>query len=190
MTHTAVRLEKDGEVVAYLAPTSQITPVTKNESDARPRVKKFPVAIDTRRYWHEVAVQGTFEHSDDLPAEHRLALQDLFGREQVTAEMQMRRIFQYVFTHGGGFDLYTPHILYISPDADWEIEHPTVGDHPLVMQTAVIDEIRAIQASGREQVYWTIKFAVGGGRPRSDPDDDSWWDRMREWLFGPSEPSD
>ena len=100
MTHTAVRLGKDGEVVAYLAPTSQITPVTKNESDARPRVKKFPVAIDTRRYWHEVAVQGTFEHSDDLPAEHRLALQDLFGREQVTAEMQMRRIFQYVFTQG------------------------------------------------------------------------------------------
>ena len=148
------------------------------------------IVHDSRVYLVDITLQGTFEHSDNLPMDHRTALQMIFGAQKVTAEMQMRRIFQYVFTHGGAFELYTPHILYISPDADWEIEHPTVGDHPLVMQTAVIDEIRAIQASGREQVYWTIKFAVGGGRPRSDPDDDSWWDRMREWLFGPSEPSD
>lgn len=192
MTYNDVRLEKDGAVVMYLAPTSQITPVLKNESDPRPRLKRFPVAIDLRRYWHEVDVQGTFEHSDNLPEDHRAALQDLFGREQVTAEMQLRRIFQYVFTYGGAFELYTPHILYIAPGTEWTIEHPALGDRPIVMQTAVIEEIRAWWVSGRERIDWTIKCLAGGGRVREDPEeeDDSWLDRMWDWLFGPSEPSD
>ena len=187
MTYNDVRLEKDGAVVMYLAPTSQITPVLKNESDLRLRHKRFPGAADTRRYWHEVAVQGMFEHSDDLPEDHRTALQDLFDREQVTPEMQLRRIFQYVFTHGGAFELYTPHILYICPDIDWVIEHPIMGEKPVVMQTAVIDEIRAWWVSGRPRIDWTIKFLAGGQRGYSAPgeeEDDSWWDRMMSWLFG------
>ncbi len=167
--HTDVRLEMNGTVVAYLAPTIQITPVSKNELYTGVLARgRGAIARDVLRWYWEVTLQGSFEHSDDLPAEHRTALQNLFGFSAVSAEMQMRRIYQYAFGVGGNFDLYTPQVEYTARDATelrFDPEYP--GDLLRLPQVA-FDEIRGPYVAGKTRIEWMLKFISGFSRKKEE----------------------
>jgi len=173
MTHTSVRLERDGAVVAYLAPTTQITPVSKNDLYVGNLARgKGAIARDVRRWYWEVTLQGTFEHSDDLPAEHRNALQNLFGYSEVTAEMQMRRIYQYAFGVGGNFDLYTPQVEYTARDETELRFDPAYPGDSLRLPQVAIDEIRGPYVAGKDRIDWMLKFISGFSRQEEEEEEE------------------
>jgi len=173
MTHTSVRLERDGVVVAYLAPTTQITPVSKNDLYTGTLARgKGAIARDVRRWYWEVTLQGTFEHSDDLPAEHRNALQNLFGYSEVTAEMQMRRIYQYAFGVGGNFDLYTPQVEYTARNETELRFDPTYPGDLLRLPQVAIDEIRGPYVAGKDRIDWMLKFISGFSRREEEEEEE------------------
>ena len=173
MTHTSVRLERDGVVVAYLAPTTQITPVSKNDLYTGTLARgKGAIARDVRRWYWEVTIQGTFQSSDGLPAEHRNALQNLFGYSEVTAEMQMRRIYQYAFGVGGNFDLYTPQVEYTARDETELRVDPTYPGDSLRLPQVVIDEIRGPYVAGKDRIDWMLKFISGFSRREEEEEEE------------------
>jgi len=167
--HTDVRLEMNGTVVAYLAPVTQITPVAKNDTFVGTLTRgRGVIAKDIRRYYWEVVVQGTFDHSSNLPAAHRAALEGLFGLSDVSAEMQMRRIYQYAFGVGGNFDLYTPGVEYTAADETQLRFDPLYPYDPLRLPRVVIDEIRGPYVAGKTRIEWMLKFIAGFSRQKED----------------------
>ena len=164
-TYSEVRLMKDGAVVAYLAPTTQITPVSKNDPFTGTLSKgKGAIARDVRRWYWEVTIQGVFESSTNLPADHRAALQNLFGLSEVSAEMQMRRIYQYALGVGGNFDLYTPQILYTARNENELRFDPAYPQDLIRLPQVVFDEIRGPYEAGKSRIEWMLKFISGFSR--------------------------
>lgn len=173
MTHTSVRLERDGVVVAYLAPTTQITPVSKNDLYTGTLARgKGAIARDVRRWYWEVTIQGTFQSSDGLPAEHRDALQNLFGYSEVTEEMQMRRIYQYALGVGGNFDLYTPQAEYTARDETELRFDPAYPGDSLRLPQVAIDEIRGPYVAGKDRIDWMLKFISGFSRQEEEEEEE------------------
>jgi len=164
-TYSDIRLMKGGTVVAYLAPTAQITPVSKNDPFTGTLSKgRGAIARDVRRWYWEVTVQGIFEHSDNLPSDHKTALQNLFGLSEVSAEMQMRRIYQYALGVGGNFDLYTPQVLYTARNETELRFDPAYPQDPIVLPQVVFDEIRGPYEAGKSRIEWMLKFISGFSR--------------------------
>jgi hypothetical protein len=173
MTHTAIRLEQGGTVVAYLAPASQITPVSKNDLFAQTLAHgRGAVARDVGRWYWEVTIQGTFQHSDNLPEQHRIALEDLFGLQEVTAEMQMRRIYQYAVGVGGNFDLYTPQAEYTARDETELRFDPAYPGDILRLPQVAFDEIRGPYVAGKDRVDFMLKFISGFSREEEEEEEE------------------
>ena len=158
-THT--RLEKDGTVVAYFAPGFEVNPVLKNKLNVidRPKVDEtetqVSIAMDLFKIRHEVTVQGVFEDSDNLPNDHKNALESLFGHSPVTAREQVNRLRYYMLVKGGAFELYEGSDEYTATskaEAD-----PQNGIYP----TVFIDEIRPTRMGGHSRFNYTIKFVTG-----------------------------
>ena len=164
-TYSDIRLVKGGTVVAYLAPTAQITPVSKNDPFIGTLSKGGgAIARDVRRWYWEVTIQGVFESSTNLPADHRAALQNLFGLSEVSAEIQMRRIYQYALGVGGNFDLYTPQILYTARNENELRFDPAYPQDLIRLPQVVFDEIRGPYEAGKSRIEWMLKFISGFSR--------------------------
>lgn len=160
--YTAYRLKKGNEIVAYLAPVKQHEIVYRTTLFAEPRTKgRGTIAKDSRVYMVAITLQGTFEHSDNLPADHAAALQSLFGTPDVTAEMQMRRIYQYAYSVGGTFDLFTPDIEFTATsDEEIRVDPAYPGD-TLRLPQVLFNQIRGPYVAGSPRIEWVLDLVAG-----------------------------
>ena len=153
--YTSLRLEKDGTVVAYFAPSFKVSPLLKND------LKKYPLPRargqgirDMRIIVMEVVVQGTFEDSRNLPEDHKDALVALFGQAIVTERDQVNRIQHYA-NLGGKMKLYVGSDSYTAENlGEQDLE---AGIYP----TVFIAEVRPPHLSGLTRVEYMVRFDVG-----------------------------
>lgn len=159
---TTYRLKKGDEIVAYLAPVKQREIVYKATIFGEPRSQgRGAIVLDSRVYLVDITLQGTFEHSDNLPMDHRTALQMIFGAQKVTAEMQMRRIYQYALGVGGTFDLYTPDIEFTAT-TDEEIRvDPQYPADPLRLPQVMFNQIHGPYVAGSPKIEWVLNLKAG-----------------------------
>lgn len=178
--HTEIRLEKNGEVVAYFAPNFEVQPTADNDLEpgggmAMPHGRP-PRVRDFRKIMEEVTVQGQFHDTHDpetgtpaLPADHISDLQTAFGKEVVTARDQVRRIRHFMHEVGGPFELYEGDDEYTAGHAgavDWEN-----GTFPVVQ----ISQFRPPQMGGHSRFEYTVQMVVGVPRGTEEDDEGGWW---------------
>lgn len=163
--HTTTRLEMpDGTVVAYLAPSFEVTTVLDNDLFAAPRPRGSPSIVrDFQRLSFEVSIQGQFEHSDQLPAAHVSALESVFGHAApITAREQVARIRRFTVDRtlingirAQPFHLYDDDDEYAYTDAsniDWQ-----AGRYPPVTPV----QVRPSDEPGATRWEYTIQLQVG-----------------------------
>lgn len=160
-THTEQRLETPGgTVVAYLAPTVEVSPTWDNDVNTNPIPDdKQSIARDLRLFSHEITFQGTFEHSDNLPDPHRQALDTLFGGLPVTARDQVNRIIEFGYEPGG------PFYLYDGPDEYTAESKSAIDVANNVFPVVQISQIRPSRQEVFSREGFTLKFQVGLGEP-------------------------
>jgi len=153
--YDAIRLVKGGTVVAYMAPSFTVKPGLINDIFkahlARGRQTK---ANDKGKWSHELVVQGVFDHSDNLPADHKAALIALFGTSPVTPKMQINRVKYYALTQSGPYDFYD--------DGD-EYTADTLGAIDIadgVFPTVFLIEVRPSSNAGLTRMPYTIRLLV------------------------------
>lgn len=153
----ALRLEtQDGTIVAYFAPAFQVTPISRNDlvKTVLPRNRGAQIR-DLNKWLWEVTVQGDFEHSDNLPADHKAALEAIFGSLPVTARQQVNRIHHYARITDEGMFLF---------DAGDEYVALNLGEQDLeagIFPTVFIDEFRPPRTTGLSRVNFMVKMTVG-----------------------------
>lgn len=132
--HTTTRLETTGgDVVAYLAPEAVVRPDIKRDLSTNNKASQLaaPVVGDTLTVTSEPRVTSVLEHSDNLPADHRDALETVFGSLPVTPRDQVRRIRYHMAdaSKGGPFNFYHQGESYDTPPdgtIDWQTSFPQV----------------------------------------------------------------
>jgi len=157
--HTEIRLETlDGTPVAYLAPNAETTPVLDNALFERPPGHGAPAIVrDQQQITFELTAQGQFMHSEELPEDHRTALEDLFESVPVTAMDQINRVVHYAQApgQGGPFQFYwrgNEFTETVPGDIDYE-----KGVYPAVN----IDQFRPPTRGGFSRGEYTLKLKVG-----------------------------
>lgn len=165
--HTDIRLEKNGDVVAYFAPNSEAVGVADNSLEPKggaPLPGDRPQRVrDFQKISDEVTVQGVFmpTHSDgqqNLPDAHVSDLESVFGKSPVTAKDQVNRIRHFMHTQGGPFELYDGSDEYTASGAsgiDWEN-----GVFPVVQ----VSQFRPTSLGGVNRIEYTLKLTVGTPR--------------------------
>lgn len=160
--HTDLRIETPGgDIVAYLAPNFEVTPVVDDDLVVRNRARGDPAIVrDLRRITEQVTVQGVFEHSSNLPSAHRNDLQSVFETtSEVTPRDQVNRIKSYMYTQGGPFYFFDGNDEYRIQDQsniDW-----ANGLFPAVS----IAQFRPPNEAGAPRHEYVIKMAVGLENP-------------------------
>jgi len=152
--YSTVRLEKNGTVVAYLAPSAEVNIAYNNEVQTYEYEGKNK-AIDYRRVRQEVTIQGEFKDSDDLPTAHTSALQSLFGESTVTRRQQANRVRYYMHQVGGKFD------LYVGDDEYTASSQSDLDQANGVFYQVTIDEYRQREVPGKQLLNYTIRFVMG-----------------------------
>lgn len=154
--HTYLRLEKDGVVVAYLAPNFIVQPSATNDLFYESRANgKAPILRDKLIVKSEWVLQGTFLPSTSLPAAHSAALVALFGKNPVTALDQVLRVWNYFFTVGGPYNLFWDTLQFTATtEAGINIG---AGIFPQVS----IAEFRPISHSGKVAQEYIFKLNSG-----------------------------
>lgn len=168
MSHEEIRLQKGNDVVAYLAPNFEINPVMKNDLFAADRPRgRGTVARDNQVYRFEIDAQGVFERSDNLPGEHRDALESIFDTSDVvTPRMQVNRVQHYILNEGGPFEFYDgpdEYTAYSVEDADFENG---------VFPTVQVEEFRPTRQMGRPRFEYMLKLVVGEDPSAEEPGDE------------------
>lgn len=167
--HRNIRLEKNGTVIAYLAPNFEVNPVASNDlkpGGGKPLPRNRPTRIrDLRVISDEVTVQGEFHDTHDpdsgtaaLPSGHISDLESLFGTTPVTARMQVNRIRDFLHTTGGPYELYEGNDQYTATtesEVDW-----ANGIFP----TVFVDQFRPPSMGGHRRMEYMIKMKVGTER--------------------------
>ena len=156
-THENIRLETPGgEVVAYLAPNVESTPAVENDVSVNGVPGPDPpFVVDLQRWTAEIQLQGFFEHSDALPRSHADALRNLFGTDDVTAEEQLWRVWEYGFRVGGPFELYWRGTEFTAVDEDdVDIENG-------VLPAVWIRQFRPPTEGGLGRASYLLQLAVG-----------------------------
>ena len=155
-TYTDIWLEKGSTVVAYFAPNfkQEFPMVNDLKVYRRPRgnLTKFK---DFQLWDMSVVLQGIFETSDNLPADHKAALIALFGKDPVTARDQVNRIRSFAVNSPGAFN------LFIGTD---RFTATAVGGVDLaagMFPTVAIREIRPPKPAGVSRIDYLIRFIVG-----------------------------
>jgi hypothetical protein len=155
--HTEQRLETpDGTVVAYLAPTMEVSPTFDNSLNSNPIPDSQKTIVrDLRLFEHEIVFQGTFSHSDDLPPAHQNDLQTLFGSLPVTARDQVNRIIRFAYEQGGPFYLYDGSDEYTAESAS------NIDVANGVFPTVQVGQIRASREETFIREGFTLQFSIG-----------------------------
>ena len=156
MSYTTIQLKRGGVVVAYFAPNFQVTPIDSHDLNVFVLpYGKGTKAKDVQQWKSELTVQGEFEHSTNLPGDHRAALETLFGKSPVTAMDQVNRIRHFARTSPGTFELYVGENEYRA--ASPAQVNVSQGVYPPVF----IMEIRPPKQAGLSRVTYTIRFLEG-----------------------------
>ncbi|WP_254766061.1 hypothetical protein [Salinilacihabitans rarus] len=95
-------------VVAYFAPTFEVTPQHSNDPFESARGgDRAGIVRDNGLWQSSVSVHGTFHHSDHVPPAFRDALQQLFGQQTVTPTDQINRLVESaVYAEPGHYHFY------------------------------------------------------------------------------------
>lgn len=155
--HTNVRLETPGGgVVAYFAPNFEVKPTFANDlHEAERSGDDPPVVRDSRRYSHDLSVQGVFEDAANLPAAHAADVEAMVGTSPATARDQVNRLVYYATQVGGPFHLYEGDDEYTATDpADVDLQN---GVFPAVQ----IAEITPPSQAGLPRFEYAVDFVVG-----------------------------
>jgi len=163
--HTTTRLETPDEtVIAYLAPSFEVTTVLDNDLFNEPRPRGKPSIVrDYERLSFEVDVQGQFEHSDNLPAGHVSDLETVFGHAApITAREQVARIRRFTVDRSliNGIRAEPLHLYddgdeyaYTGADQiDW-----SAGRYPPVTPK----QVQPADEPGATRWQYTLSFQVG-----------------------------
>lgn len=160
--HEQIRLETiDGDVVAYLAPNAETTPVLDNDLFNQAPGRGDPQIVrDIQKITFEISAQGTFMDSDELPDAHRSDLETVFGKTPVTAMDQINRVVHYVHdpSEGGPFRFYWRGNEFTATDADG-VDYED-GVYPVVN----VDQFRPPTQGGFSRGEYTLKMIVGVSR--------------------------
>lgn len=160
MSHESIRLEAtDGTVIAYLAPTFEVTPQDTNDVFGAGRGgDRKPIVRDNGLWTSEIVAQGHFPHSEETRAAHRQALQDLFGQNTVTPLDQVNRLrAMTVYSQPGAVHLYHRGNEYTATsEADLDVAN---GVYPAV----TISELRNPEDGevSQNRVDFLIRMDVG-----------------------------
>lgn len=155
--YDAMRLTKqDGTVVAYFAPNFKITPIMKNDLKNEPMPYERGTKVRNILKWtEEFTVQGQFEHSENLPDDHKTALESLFGKSPVTARDQVNRVKWAAKSYESAFYFYDNTDEYTATS-------PSEADYKNgVFPTVFIDEFRPPRTGGHSRMEYMTKFIVG-----------------------------
>jgi len=155
--HTSQRLEtQGGKVVAYLAPTVEVSPQYQNDLQVQSRPdSEVIIARDLALNEYEIVFQGAFEHSDNLPEPHRNDLESMFGGLPVTPRDQANRVIDFAFQQLGPYELY---------DGDDEYTATTEGELDIssgVYPTVEIEQVRPSSNAGEPRRGFTIRLVAG-----------------------------
>jgi hypothetical protein len=168
MSYQDIRLESDGTVVAYLAPTFELTPQDQNEVLQSPRGQERGSIVRNNGLWvSEITAQGSFIHSEDMQQNHRDAIQTLFGQTTVTPRDQINRLRDYtVYASTQGYlELYNNANEYTATtDAGVDVQN---GTYPVVS----VQEMRMPEdgAVNQSRIDFLIRMAVGTPRGSEGP---------------------
>ena len=156
-SHTDVYLTTPGgEVVAYLAPNVEATPVVENDLSVNGVPgPDSPFVIDLQNWTAEIQLQGFFEHTQALPSGHAAALRNLFGMDEVTPEEQLWRVWEYGVVEGGPFHLFWRDTEFTATDEDdVDIENG-------IMPTVWLQQFRPPTEGGLGRASYLLQLAVG-----------------------------
>ncbi len=158
-------LGSGGRVVFYFAPLDEVNVVLKNKAFVGDRKDgKGSIGKDKRIYRHEVTLQGEFVDAAAMPQDFRQAIQRLFGRGDVTAEMQWRWLQNLALYVGGNFDLKLGDDYYSATSEADLVYAPTGNRFPQV----IFDEVRRNQGTNRTRVGYTVRFIAGFERSKGE----------------------
>lgn len=156
-----IRLEtKDGEVIAYFAPNFEVNPMDRNEIGHNPRVNRVALVRNRNKWTSELTIQGNFEHSEEVPIEHKNALESLFGKSPVTPQDQVNRL--------RAFTVYS--------DSEESLNFYHMGNSYIVSRSSEVDvlsglypevavgEIRTPEEAGLGRKEYMINLLIGEGR--------------------------
>lgn len=153
-----VRLETPaGEIVAYLAPNVETTPTLDNDLFTQPVRGSAQISRDLGLISQEITAQGTFEHTDNLPSSHSVALFDVFGTAPVTAIDQIQRVWNHAANPslGGPFHFYWRGIEFTATDDD-DVDYAN-GVFPAVQ----ISQFRPPFQGGFSRGEYTLQLSIG-----------------------------
>lgn len=155
--HTEVRLETPGgDVVAYFAPNFEVQPSFDNDLFTAERAADRPSVVrDNRQFSHDLAVEGVFEDSDNLPDAHRSDVETMVGSSPATARQQVNRLVHYATQVGGPFYLYEGTDEYTAESAS--AVDVANGVYPSVQ----IASIEPPSQGGLSRFEYSVKFVVG-----------------------------
>lgn len=157
-----IRLETTGgTVVAYLAPNFEIKPTLKNDLFSESATEGKQVVRDNQIIQSEIVAQGEFEHSDNLPADHRNALSNVFGSLPVTPRQQVNRVKHYALFEGGPFHFYDNGDQYTATD----MTNVNLQSSPATYPAVQIDEFRPpAETTPQNSMQYMLKMKVGVSR--------------------------
>lgn len=157
--HEELRLEdKDGFVIAYFAPSFEWEDVYQNDitSEGLPGPGQNTLLLDLSQWTGELTIQGAFESSQNLPQEHRLALDNMGFSLPVSAQEQANyAIEQLVYEPTPPYNLYVNENEYTA-NSPGEI-NVAGGTYPNVTVT----EIRTPEEAGLTRMDYLFRFQVG-----------------------------
>jgi len=146
--------------VAYFAPLDEVNVVLTNHLFVGDRKDgKGSITKENRIYRHEITLQGEFVDAADMPPDSRGAVQRLFGRGDVTAEMQWRSL-QNLMLNPPEKTNYNLKLGNASYTALNESELLYAQDRCRCPQV-VFEELRRDQNMNLPRIRYTARFIAG-----------------------------
>jgi len=160
MSYNSLRLEtKDDTTIAYFAPSFSWEPSWTNDAATTPLPGGDNQAqiFDLSQWVGEITIQGQFEDSQNLPPNHRTALNNIFpSGTPVSAQEQVDRAVEFLV-----FDPNPPYNLYIN-DRQYTVNAASGvdvanGTYPNVS----CSEIRTPEEAGLTRNEFLFRFNIG-----------------------------
>lgn len=162
MSHENIRLEtKDGDVIVYMAPSFEWEPTFSNSltNEPIPGKENAALALDLDQWIGEITVQGQFDHSANLPADHVSAIESNIGlTAPFSAQDQVNyAIDRLVFDES----VSAPYNLYIEGDEYTALTPQDANPENGVYPNVTISEIRRPQEAGFNRLSYLFRFVIG-----------------------------
>lgn len=154
-SHASVRLEKSGEVVAYLAPECEVFIATGTEIEHERAGSPIPVAEPSGQPETKIVVHGKFRPTDSESVSESKAndIESMFGSTPVSARDQFTRL-RYGVETGGLFEFYEHGDEYVarsSDEIDWRDG---------MMPAVEIEECLPLTVGNQPEMEYRITMAV------------------------------